>query len=73
MARGELSVLMTEPMDMKNLCKREYVSMLVYDGPPQLAAYPKVAPEPSIYWPRVRITPFGPAPKRIMLVAPGRS
>jgi hypothetical protein len=25
-------------------------------------AYPKVAPEPSMYFPRVRITPLGPAP-----------
>lgn len=32
--------------------------------------YPKVAAEPSMYWPRVLIMPLGPGPKRMMLVAP---
>jgi hypothetical protein len=32
--------------------------------------YPKVAAEPTMYWPRVLIMPLGPGPKRIMLVAP---
>jgi hypothetical protein len=33
-------------------------------------AYPKVAPEPSMYCPSVLITPFGPAPYLIMLTEP---
>lgn len=33
-------------------------------------AYPKVAPDPAIYCPKDRITPFGPAPYRIMLTEP---
>lgn len=33
-------------------------------------AYPKVAAEPSMYWPSVLIMPLGPGPKRMMLVAP---
>jgi len=32
--------------------------------------YPNVAPEPSIYWPRVLMTPFGPAPYLMMLTDP---
>jgi len=31
---------------------------------------PKVAPDPSIYCPRVLITPFGPAPNLMMLTEP---
>jgi len=34
------------------------------------AAYPKVAPDPSIYCPSVLITPFGPAPNLMMLTEP---
>jgi hypothetical protein len=32
--------------------------------------YPNVAADPIIYWPRVRSIPFGPGPKRTMLVNP---
>lgn len=31
---------------------------------------PKVAPEPAMYCPNVLITPFGPAPYRMMLTEP---
>lgn len=34
------------------------------------AAYPNVAPEPSMYWPSVRMMPFGPAPYLKMLTVP---
>lgn len=34
------------------------------------ASYPNVAAEPVIYWPSVRIIPFGPGPYRMMFVAP---
>jgi hypothetical protein len=33
-------------------------------------SYPNVAPEPSIYFPRVRITPLGPAPYWKMVTVP---
>ncbi len=33
-------------------------------------AYPKVAPDPSIYCPSVLITPLGPAPNLMMLTEP---
>ena len=33
--------------------------------------YPKVAPDPAMYWPRVLIMPLGPAPYRKMLTVPG--
>jgi hypothetical protein len=33
--------------------------------------YPKVAPDPSIYLPSVRITPFGPAPYWKIVTVPG--
>jgi hypothetical protein len=36
-------------------------------------AYPKVAPEVAMYWPSVRIIPFGPGPNLIMFVAPEQS
>jgi hypothetical protein len=35
-----------------------------------LFPYPKVAAEPTMYWPKVLIMPLGPGPKRMMLVAP---
>lgn len=31
---------------------------------------PKVAPDPSMYWPRVLMMPFGPAPYLKMLTVP---
>ncbi len=36
-------------------------------------AYPNVAPEPSIYWPSVLITPLGPAPYLMMFTEPAES
>lgn len=33
-------------------------------------AYPKVAAEPAMYWPRVLSIPLGPGPNLMMLVAP---
>jgi len=36
-------------------------------------AYPKVAADPIMYCPNVRSIPFGPGPKRTMLVKPGKS
>lgn len=34
-------------------------------------SHPKVAPEPSMYWPNVRMIPLGPAPYLNMLTVPG--
>lgn len=36
-----------------------------------LKTHPKVAADPAMYCPRVRSMPFGPGPKRTMLVKPG--
>ena len=33
-------------------------------------AYPKVAPDPSMYCPKLRMTPFGPAPYLMILTDP---
>lgn len=68
---GDLpSVLITLPMDMKNLpccqpiiCEKRTHEMLGL-------SYPNVAPEPSMYWPSVLIGPFGPAPYLMMLNPP---
>ena len=64
---GELSVRIVVPMDMKKLSN---VSMVAQGSIGFPRAYPKVAAEPSMYWPRVLIMPLGPGPKRMMLVAP---
>jgi hypothetical protein len=37
----------------------------------RVCAYPKVAADPIMYCPSVRNIPFGPGPKRTMLVKPG--
>jgi hypothetical protein len=37
----------------------------------RVCAYPNVAAEPIMYCPSVRSIPFGPGPKRTMLVNPG--
>jgi hypothetical protein len=54
-------------MDMNRLFREDLVSMglkhyksLRYKL--RELTYPKVAPEPSMYFPRVRMTPLGPAP-----------
>lgn len=36
----------------------------------ETAPYPNVAPDPSMYWPNVRMMPFGPAPYLKMLTVP---
>ena len=36
----------------------------------RVASYPNVAPDPSMYWPSVRIIPLGPAPYLKMLTVP---
>lgn len=63
---------MTLPMDMKKLggrwCQRlSPVESSVSKGFPN----PKVAPEPSMYWPNVLMMPLGPAPYLKMLTVPG--
>jgi hypothetical protein len=52
-------------MAMKKLsaCQRMLQSLRV-------CAYPKVAADPIMYCPSVRSIPFGPGPKRTMLVKP---
>lgn len=37
-----------------------------------VSTHPKVAAEPSMYWPRVRSMPLGPGPNLMMLVAPAQ-
>jgi len=66
-----VSVLIMLPMDMKNL-ERTKVSAFCCQPPifPQKHAYPNVAPDPTMYCPNVRITPFGPAPYLMMLTEP---
>lgn len=54
-------------MDMKKL--QGQVSD-IGQGPQPCAPYPKVAPEPSMYWPSVLMMPFGPAPYLKMLTVP---
>ena len=63
---------MTLPIDMKKL--REAVSRAtgyrVGKKTQGTTAYPKVAPEPSMYWPSVLMMPLGPAPYLKMLTVP---
>jgi hypothetical protein len=63
---GELSVRMVVPMAMKKLVVRVSACCRV-----RVCAYPKVAADPIMYCPSVRSIPFGPGPKRTMLVKPG--
>jgi hypothetical protein len=67
-AMGELSVRIVVPMAMKKLPNGQRFYDTTWRG-----AYPKVAAEPIMYWPNVRSIPFGPGPKRTMLVKPGKS
>lgn len=61
---------MTLPMDMKKLMEagiseksRRQDAYGVWEGKAERRqTYPNVAPEPSMYLPKVRMTPFGPAP-----------
>jgi hypothetical protein len=46
------------------------VSLGPDSSPTQHRTYPKVAADPNMYCPSVRIMPLGPGPKRIILVAP---
>ncbi len=64
---GELSVRIVVPMAMKKLERLTAVREREGGG----GAYPNVAAEPAMYCPRVRSMPFGPGPKRTMLVKPG--
>lgn len=58
---GGPSVRITLPIDMKNL--REDRSNQYTDNLEKTRqAYPKVAPDPSMYFPNVRMIPFCPAP-----------
>jgi len=61
---GELSVRIVVPMAMKKLCTLSGARVSGW------YAYPKVAADPIMYWPSVRIIPLGPGPKRTMLVNP---
>lgn len=69
------SVLMTLPIDMKNLVPDlpSVRSYFVADLFALSMAYPKVAPEPSMYCPKVLIAPFGPAPYLMILSPPLQS
>jgi hypothetical protein len=68
-AMGELSVRIVVPIAIKKLVAA--VSACCDTIPS--GAYPKVAAEPIMYCPNVRSIPFGPGPKRTMLVNPERS
>jgi hypothetical protein len=62
-----VSVRIVVPMDMKKLFGQLVcTSYVVFDS----IAYPKVAAEPAMYCPNVRIIPLGPGPNRMMFVAP---
>jgi hypothetical protein len=65
-AMGELSVRMVVPMAMKKLGRSVSDDLKLF----RVYTYPKVAADPIIYWPSVRSIPFGPGPKRTMLVNP---
>lgn len=43
----------------------------MYPGQTPYSNHPNVAPDPSMYCPRVRITPLGPAPYLMMFTLPG--
>lgn len=64
------SVRITLPMDMKRLMVNNRIRE-IETGCEGFVTYPKVAPEPSMYLPRVRITPLGPAPYWKMVTVPG--
>lgn len=55
------SVLITLPIDMKKLAVTVSDVDNSRDGQGEIT-YPKVAPDPSMYWPKVLITPLCPAP-----------
>ena len=64
------SVRMTLPMDMKKL-RMELGQLVSFKSARERArSHPNVAPEPSMYCPRVRMMPFWPAPYRKMLTVP---
>ena len=64
------SVLIMLPIDMKKLEGRG-TSARVYGGVRLgKGQYPNVAPDPTIYCPKLLITPFGPAPYLMMLTEP---
>lgn len=65
----DASVLMTLPIDMKKLAVGVSDVDNGQDGQGQIA-YPKVAPDPSMYWPKVLMTPLCPAPYRMILNPP---
>lgn len=69
---GDESDLITLPIDMKNLGKEVSDSglegILSHSG----ETHPKVAPDPSINCPSVRMIPLGPAPYLAMLTVPAR-
>lgn len=64
---GEVSWRMVLPIPMKNLI--EGISKQSHFAH-RVQTNPNVAPDPAMYCPRDLITPFGPAPYRIMLTLP---
>lgn len=70
----EPSVRMTLPIDMKNLIPDLASIRSFLNGDPfaLFVAYPKVAPEPSMYCPKVLIAPFGPPPYLMTLTPPSQ-
>lgn len=56
---GELSVRIVVPMDMKKL---SVVSTVCRSSSYSNQKYPKVAADPSMYWPSVLSMPLGPGP-----------
>lgn len=64
------SVLITLPIDMKNLIHPLKSALSGFESD-QTQAYPKVAAEPNMYCPNVLMTPLGPAPNLMILKPPG--
>ena len=65
---GEVSWRMVLPIPMKNLIEEGISKQSRFAH--GIQTNPNVAPDPAMYCPRDLITPFGPAPYRIMLTLP---
>lgn len=69
-AIGEESVRITLPIDMKVLRQSYKLDGRYLPRLETRFTNPKVAADPSIYWPNDRITPFAPAPYRMIVTPP---
>jgi len=73
-AIGELSVRITDPIDMKKLPRAlgQQNSTDYERRSRRVCTHPNVAADPTMYCPKVLITPAEPAPNRMILVDPER-